>query len=178
DDMRIVLTWNATEKWSVTPEVPNDLDANLWVPADPLPVRIYWDAPYNCESTAFPSACLEFDVQNGYGPETILIQEQRLGVYHYAVFNYGAALAADYGIPQVVPPIQQLDALVQVYDSKGLLQEFRVEEAVGAGWWWHVFDIDAVSNPGVLIPVNVVTNEPPVPMLMAQLLGRLDFLRK
>jgi hypothetical protein len=145
--IRIVLNWDSTISWPPY-YVPNDLDANLWLDGT-IPERITSWSEGDC--TTYPNSCLEIDVQDGYGPETIAVRKLENGDYSYAVLNVNAAYEG-------VPSITQLDAVVRVYDEFGLIHEFQVP-GQGVGDLWYVF---SMSPDGVIHPQNCITSEPPV----------------
>jgi hypothetical protein len=143
--MRIVLNWDTTPAWPPL-NTPNDLDANLWLDTS-IPTRITsWDLG---DCTTFPNACLELDVQEGYGPETIAIRKLESYNYYFGVLNVNAAYAG-------VPAITQLDAVVRVFDELGLQWEFLVP-GEGQGDFWYVF---SMSADGTIHPQNCITGEP------------------
>lgn len=143
--LRIVLNWDATPAWPPL-NMPNDLDANLWLDTDPA-TRISSVDFGDC--TTFPNACLEMDVQEGYGPETIAIRKQESYTYYYGVLNVNAPYEG-------VPPITQLDAIVRVFDESGLLREFNVP-GEGVGDFWYVF---SMGLDGSIQTQNCITGEP------------------
>lgn len=150
--MRIVLNWDATPSWPPL-NMPNDMDAHLWLD-DSLDTHIYFEKPGEC--TNYPNACLELDVQEGYGPETVAIRKLENYSYHFGVLNV-------YAPYEGVPPITQLAATVRVFDSSGLLWEFIVP-GEGQGDFWYVF---SMSSEGVIQPQNCITGEPGVGQLPA-----------
>jgi len=149
-DYRVVMTWDSTPYWPPL-NVPNDLDAHLWLEAV-LPYHLYYDN--NPEDfLQYPYARLETDYTNGFGPETIDIERLvNYVTYHYAVDN------VNYGYPGV-PPLTQLGVQVQVYDADGLLQTFTVPLS-GQGDVWYVFSMDDAGN---LTEVNCLTYMMPNP---------------
>jgi hypothetical protein len=143
--MRIVVNWDSTTSWPPS-NVPNDLDASLWFDGSVFTRITSW---YIGDCTTFPNACLELDVQEGYGPETIAVRQLENGAYHFGVLNVNAAYAG-------VPLITQLDVVVRVYDDSGLLKEFQVP-GVGEGDFWYVF---SMSSDGTIQAQNCITGEP------------------
>ena len=135
--LRIVLTWN---------ESPADLDAILWTPLPEYPKVWYVDRG-NCSD--IPYACLDTDDKNGYGPETITISQLQPGNYAFGVHN------PNYTIYPNITPITQSGAQVRVYDSTGMLNEFRVP-GTGQGDMWYVFDLN--GDTGEIKPVNCITD--------------------
>lgn len=136
-EMRVVLTWGAT---------PSDLDSHLWLPAS-TPFHVRWNHRGNC--TAFPYACLDVDDVTSYGPETITIKQRYNGTYVYAVYQWSSSGA-----------LTSSGARVQVYNTNGLLREFRVPTS-GSGRWWYVFDLNGAS--GAITDRNFITASSPGP---------------
>ena len=163
-EYRVILTWNPVAQYpGCNPGEEylcnNDLDANLWVPEDLEYYRIYWGVigdPLlnNCDGEP-TFACIQSDARHGNGPETILILPVKVGLYHYAVFNYAHAVN-----PGLIPLLSQADAQVDVYGESGLLRTFRAP-TTGTGDWWHVFDLDGVTQE--IRPVNQVLDYQPFP---------------
>ncbi len=158
-EYRVILTWSPVERYpGCNPGEEylcnNDLDANLWVPDELDYFRVYWNYPGNCDGDP-TFACIQNDARQGNGPETILILPVKVGVYHYAVFNYAHAVN-----PGMIPPLPQSQAQVAVYGASGLLHTFRVPGS-GTGDWWHVFDLDGTTQQ--IVPVNTLLEYQPFP---------------
>ena len=163
-EYRVILTWNPLERYpgcgaGEEYKCNNDLDANLWVPEELEYYRIYWgvlgnDVLNNCDGEP-TFACIQNDAKFGNGPETILILPVKVGVYHYAVFDYAHAIN-----PSLVPPITQSQAKVDVYGESGLLYTFSAPIG-GTGDWWHVFDLDGATKE--ILPVNTLVESQPFP---------------
>lgn len=163
-EYRVILTWNPVERFpGCAPEEQylcnNDLDANLWVPEELEYYRIYWGVlgnPLlnNCDGEP-TFACIQNDAREGNGPETILILPVKVGVYHYAVFDYAHAIN-----PGLAPAMTASQAQVDVYGETGLLHTFRVPLS-GIGDWWHVFDLDGATQQ--IVPVNTLLEYQPFP---------------
>jgi hypothetical protein len=145
--LRIVLTWDATPSWPPD-HIENDLDAHFWLDAA-IPTHIYSDPSYQGDCTNYPSACLEVDHRNGFGPETIAVRQLENAMYYYGVLNFND------GRPGV-PPLSQLAPKVYVYDLDGLLQEFQLTSP-GSGEFWYVFSMDAA---GVITEKNCLISLP------------------
>jgi adhesin/invasin len=135
--LRIILTWD---------ESPADLDAMLWTPFSGYPKVWYVDRG-NCAS--IPFACLDTDDKNGYGPETITISQLQSGKYEFGVHN------PDYSIYPNITPLTQSGAQVRVYDSTGMMDEFRVP-LTGQGDLWYVFNLN--GDTGEITRVNCITD--------------------
>lgn len=122
DGLRIVLNWG---------HEPLDLDAHLVYPSG----HVFWGAPGGDE------AKLDVDQRNGYGPETITINNRHAGQrYVYAVHDFvdrqqvgGSAL--EHGRPQV-----------RVYVGQTLVRSYEIDPA-RKGNLWTVF---AISEDGAL----------------------------
>jgi len=163
-EYRVILTWNPIERYpGCNPGEEylcnNDLDANLWVPEELDYYRVYWGVignPLlnNCDGEP-TFACIQNDARQGNGPETILILPVKVGLYHYAVYNYAHAVN-----PGLIPVLTQSQAQVAVYGESGLLYTFRVPSS-GTGDWWHVFDLDGTTKQ--VLPVNSILEYQPFP---------------
>jgi len=140
---RIVLNWG---------EVPTDLDSHLLVPGG---YHIAWYDPG--AGGFYPFAELDIDDVTSYGPETITIYLPGTGTYRYYVHNYSQNnYPSESGYPLTVS-----QATVTLYRGAVQLQSWNVP-AGGSGFWWHVFDLDAVNQ--IITPVNVIQNfEPAFP---------------
>lgn len=136
--VRIVLTWG---------ELPSDLDAHLWLPQT-QPYHVYYDRMGNAESC--PSAELDVDNTNSFGPETITIaQKVSGGQYVYYVHRYSAdgELAGS-------------GAQVEVFDASGRIATFTVPET-GTGDYWYVFELD--GDTGAVTEINELKVDEPNP---------------
>lgn len=129
-EWRFVLTWGST---------PDDLDLHLWTQN----VEIYWNNPGSPDTP--PYAYLDIDDTDGYGPETITIQQLQ-GLCQIAVKNY-----------LETPDIKLSNATVDVYHGALKVQTFSIP-TTGVGTWWYVCDLQA---NGTLISRNYLTDTPP-----------------
>ena len=89
--MRLVLNWQAE---------PRDLDGNLVTPViQGQSYHIYYQTGSRGSLTSVPYAGLDFDYTNGFGPETITIQQFFGGTYEYFVHKYAGvgSIADSYG---------------------------------------------------------------------------------
>ena len=91
----------------------------------------------NCANP--PYACLDVDVTDGFGPETITITQMLAGNYRYTVNNYSGE-----------SPLDQSGARVDVYISNSLAQSFSVP--AGSGDNWTVFDLNGTT----ITPINTI----------------------
>jgi uncharacterized protein YkwD len=119
DQIRIILTWNAT---------PADLEAHI-TGANPDGCRqhcFYWNR-------SIPGAVLDADDTDGYGPETITLTASGTGTYRYYVHDFSNRLTRG-------SALAQSGATVTVYfgDNRPP-QTFPVPNTPGTVW--HVFDI-------------------------------------
>lgn len=118
DGMRVVLNWGSS---------PLDLDAHLIYPGQ----HVYW---YNKQGD---EAVLDVDHTNGYGPETITIQNRHPGQrYIYAVHDYSdrqssSSNSMELGRPQV-----------RVYVGQTLVRSYSIDPG-RKGNLWSVFAIGA-----------------------------------
>ena len=137
--LRIVLTWGAQ---------PSDLDSYLSGPnGSGGTFTINYSNPGSC--AAAPFSCLDVDVTNGRGPETITVTRVNSGRYVYQVHNF-----SDAGLT-TSSTLSQSSARVDVFGATGLLQSFAVPSGVGT--LWSVFDWDGTT----IRPINTISNNPP-----------------
>jgi hypothetical protein len=150
-EKRIVLTWDPTPEFT-TPNgtFQNDMDAHLWMNLIGSVYHIYYDHRGDC--TTFPSACLKYDVMQGFGPETVDIMELQNAVYHYGVYEVNYHFD-----PVNLPPITELDAVVRIYSLDGESLTYHVPDS-GAGNFWYVF---ALAPSGQITPTNCILNFDP-----------------
>ncbi len=137
--MRMVLNWD---------DNPADLDSHLKTPdIGGQTYHVYYSTPGSYDMN--PYAILDVDDQNGYGPETITIQQFFTGTYQYYIQKYAGA---EY--------LSQSNAVVQIYDINGLLQTVNVPTS-GTGNYWYVCDIDGSTQAVKL--VNQIVDTAPGP---------------
>lgn len=127
-DYRIVLQWGAN---------PEDLDAHLYKGQ----YHIYYANKGNQNSP--PYSVLDYDLQTGYGPETITIYKLNNDECKYYVHRYAGS-----------PTITHSSAVVKVYSGNSLLKTYNVPTS-GNGDWWYVFDITSSGN---IIDKNYITS--------------------
>ncbi len=126
-------------------QVEGDLDANLWVGS----TRIY----YNNKGDCAVNACLQYDSKQ-FGPETMMVKRGLADTLSFAVARNGDL------------EITQYHALVQLYDTNGLVISF-IAPTSGFGSWWYVFDLtwDTTSNPAnpryAITTRNEILSHPP-----------------
>lgn len=131
NDMRIVLSWNDT---------PSDLDSHLFLP--------------NGEHIAYyskdvPDGELDLDDTDGFGPETITLNNLQYGTYKYYVADYTNSSDENYSSTDMSDSFARVD----VYTKDGLTQTFTVPRN-REGVIWQAFTI---SNKKV-IPVQRIYN--------------------
>ncbi len=137
--LRIVLSWGAQ---------PADLDSYLSGPnGSGGTFTINYGNPGSCAGAPF--SCLDVDVTNGRGPETITVTRVNSGRYLYQVHNY-----TDGGLT-TSSTLSQSSARVDVFSATGLIQSFAVPSGVGT--LWSVFDWDGTT----IRPINTISNNPP-----------------
>lgn len=135
--MRFVLNWG---------ENPSDLDSHLRTPEiEGNLYHVYYEFPGN-ETTA-PYATTDFDVESGFGPETITIYDFFSGDYHYYVQHY-------IGLGE----LSTSEAVVQIYNETGLIHTIQVP-TTGTGAFWHIGTIDGTTKE-VTIVNTIQTTEP------------------
>jgi uncharacterized protein YfaP (DUF2135 family) len=131
--VRIVLSWGAE---------PRDLDAQLTLPNGR--VIAYFDVG-NC--AVAPFACLDNDVTDGNGPETITITAVQDGVYTFAVDNFSART-----LPANDNSLARSGAIVEVYRGNDRIATYAVPNI--AGRVWTVFSLSGQT----LTPINTITS--------------------
>lgn len=137
--VRFVLNWGA---------FPADLDSHLLTPEiGGQSYHLFYDQPGN--DTEIPFAKLDFDVLSGFGPETMTIYKRYPGTYRYYVHNFSE-----------VPSITVSQAVLQIYDSTGLLHTLKVP-STGHGLYWYVGDLD--GNTAGFTLKNQLLQQPPSP---------------
>lgn len=136
---RIVLTWK---------QLPYDLDAYTLTPRiNDTTWRVGFTLRGSLQKTPFVN--LDYDVRDGFGPETITIRRLFPGTYKYSINNVSADV-----VPSV-KPLGGCGAAVEIYSDTGLVQRFVVPEVgVRRQNWWHVFTIDGAT--GRITPINVL----------------------
>jgi|GEM_PF-330433 len=134
-EIRIILTWNAS---------PADLEAHLTAPSAQ-------GCRYHCYyfDKIIPTASLDLDDRNGYGPETITITERGSGTYRYYVHDFTNRYSAGYY------GLARSGAVVKVFYGDREPVVFSVPNQGGTAW--HVFDLD--GSTGVITPVNSMGNQ-------------------
>ena len=134
NEIRIVLTWNQS---------PADLEAHLTQPNDS-------GCRYHCYyfNKTIPTANLDLDDRNGFGPETITITDNVSGIYRYYVHDFTNRYANSRWL-------SLSGAQVKVYAGNHEPVVFTVP--AGYGNVWHVFDLDGAT--GAITPVHSLSNQ-------------------
>lgn len=123
-EMRFVLNW--TDK-------PSDLDSHLNTPViGGQTHHIYYNNPGS--ATMVPYAALDYDVTQGFGPETTTIYQLQPGTYQFYIQNFSQS-----------PTITESQAVLQIYNQNGLFKTIYSPET-GVGNYWYVCDIDGGSG--------------------------------
>lgn len=119
---RIVLEWNAQHK---------DLDSYLWGNTDKGDDLYVNFRKRTCEGRDGLLAELDVDDTNGYGPETITLNDLN-GVYTYSVVDY-----------RTTGTLQQYGATVKVYlPGKSAPTVITLDPNAGVENVWEVFELD------------------------------------
>ncbi|MFH2056050.1 MAG: carboxypeptidase regulatory-like domain-containing protein [bacterium] len=127
---RFVLTWNGE---------PQDLDLHLWTGE----AHIYYYEPG--EPGDPPYAYLDIDDIDGYGPETITV-EQVQSLCKIAVNNYSGW-----------PLLRDSGARIEIYSGSSRLWTYNVPSS-GNGPWWYVCDL---KTDGTLDTKDYITDTAP-----------------
>ena len=137
-EFRIVLNWG---------ENPKDMDAHMKTPSiEGSEYHIYYSNKGS--ATSAPYVTLDHDDRYSYGPETVTIYDLYPGTYKYYVYNYS-------GTPDIVTS----NAVVQVYNSTGLITTVNIP-TTGTGRYWNVLTVD--GSTGQLTVINEVSGTAPV----------------
>lgn len=143
-ELRITLNWTRDANGA-----PGDLDAHLYGPTtNNRCFEVYYSNKGNQNSAPF--ATLEVDNRSSGPPtETIHIYQTMAGTYRFFIHNYSGELADG---------LSRSRAIVQVYDSSGLLRTYVVPS--GTGEYWHVFELNGQTR--ALTDINRLSDaEPP-----------------
>jgi PKD repeat protein len=134
---RFVLTWG---------ELPYDLDSHLKTPMiEGNTYHIYYSDQGSVTSPPYDT--LDIDDVTSYGPETMTLYELFPGEYHYFIYNYSGS-----------PDITTSNAMIQIYNSTGLIQTLQVPTS-GTGLYWDVCTLNG-SNGSLNIINQITDNEP------------------
>lgn len=137
--MRLVLNWGGE---------PRDLDAHLLTPViQSKNYHVYYQTGSRGSLTNVPFTALDIDRTNGFGPETITIQQFFPGSYHYYVRKFAG-----------VGNLAGSGATVKIYTEAGLVRTVKIPES-GSGEFWDVCAIDGSTRQ--LTVVNQVGDSAP-----------------
>ena len=137
DEMRFIVNWGAN---------PRDLDSHLRTPEiEGTSYHIYYSSQGS--ATSAPYAALDHDVTQGYGPETMTIYDFFTGIYHYYIYKFAGE-----------GEITTSGAVVQVYNSNGLIQTLQAP-TTGEGRYWYIGTIDGTTQSLTLI--NIIQDTEP-----------------
>jgi hypothetical protein len=139
EQIRIVLNWGAT---------PRDLDSHLLTPEiEGNTHHIYYSnsGSYNVA----PYAKLDTDDTNGYGPETITINQLFAGTYTYYIKNFSGGSSG----------LKNSDAVVQIYSGESCAANIIEVPTDTNGLFWHVCNIDGAT--GDITVVNEIQSSAP-----------------
>ncbi|MDW7773305.1 MAG: putative Ig domain-containing protein [Desulfobulbaceae bacterium] len=134
DEIRIILTWNNS---------PADLEAHLTEPNET-------GCRYHCYyfNKITPTASLDLDDRDGYGPETITITDKVPGTYRYYVHDFTNRNINSRWL-------SLSGAEVKVYSGNKEPLVFTVPYAYGNVW--HVFDLDGAT--GEITPIQIMSRQ-------------------
>jgi hypothetical protein len=136
---RMVLNWG---------ETPHDLDSHLLTPIiDGNTYHIYYSSPGSYAGA--PYAKLDTDDTNGYGPETITINQSFSGTYTYYIKNFNGASDG----------LKNSGAVAQIYSGESCAATIIEVPTDTDGSYWHVCNID--GSTGDITVVNQIQNSAP-----------------
>lgn len=148
DGFRFVVNWG---------DLPADLDAHLLVPPiEGVGHHIQYLLRDRGRSDAPPYATLDFDVTEGYGPETITVHQLVDGVYRFYIKQFD---------PTAAGALAGSGATVKLYTRDGLYGTRQVPP-FGEGSVWHVCDIDG-RRKAVTWVNRILAGDPPAPAAQA-----------
>ena len=139
EQIRMVLNWGAT---------PRDLDSHLLTPEiEGNTHHIYYSN--RGSYTAVPYVKLDTDVTQGYGPETITINQLFAGTYTYYIKNYSGGNSG----------LKNSNAVVQIYSGESCASNIIEVPTDTNGLFWHVCNIDGAT--GDITVVNQIQSSAP-----------------
>ena len=139
EQTRMILNWG---------ETPPDLDSHLLTPIiDGSTYHIYYSSIGSYAEA--PYAKLDTDDTDGYGPETITINQSFSGTYIYYIKNYNG----------VSDGLKNSGAVAQIYSGESCAATIIEVPTDSDGVYWHVCDIDGAS--GDITVVNQIRNSAP-----------------
>ena len=139
EQIRMVLNWGAT---------PQDLDSHLLTPEIEGNTHHIYYVNRGSYTTA-PYAKLDTDDTNGYGPETITINQLFVGTYTYYIKNYSGGGSG----------LKNSNAVVQIYSGVSCTANIIEVPTDSNGIFWYVCDIDGAT--GDITVVNQIQSSAP-----------------
>ena len=145
----IVLTWGAS---------PADLDSHMTGPnydnapdTDAGRFHVYYPTANRGSLTAEPFVNLDVDDVSSYGPETITLASQFLGIYRYSILDFtnGGGTAGT--------ALSTSGAKIDVYREGLYVRSYNVPS--GAGGLWNVFQLDGTE----LFTINTIESTTTIP---------------
>jgi len=136
---RMVLNWG---------ETPHDLDSHLLTPIiGGSTYHVYYSSVGSYAEA--PYAKLDTDDTDGYGPETITINQLFSGTYTYYIKNFNGASDG----------LKNSGAVAQIYSGESCAATIIEVPTDTDGSYWHVCNIDGAS--GDITVVNQIQNSAP-----------------
>ena len=139
EQIRMVLNWGAT---------PHDLDSHLLTPEIEGNTHHIYYVNRGSYTTA-PYAKLDTDDTNGYGPETITINQLFVGTYTYYIKNYSGGGSG----------LKNSNAVIQIYSGVSCTANIIEVPTDSNGIFWYVCDIDGAT--GDITVVNQIQSSAP-----------------
>jgi len=136
---RMVLNWG---------ETPPDLDSYLLTPIIDDSTYLIYFSNTGSDTTA-PYAKLDTDDTDGYGPETITINQSFAGTYIYYIKNFNG----------VSDGLKNSGAVAQIYSGESCAATIIEVPTDTDGIYWYVCDIDGTT--GDITVVNQIQNSAP-----------------
>jgi hypothetical protein len=147
NEFRIILTWGASpsdlDSHLTGPKTTGDTSSNSWEETGRFHIY-YYHRTYNYNSIKY--ADLDRDDRSSYGPETITIYQENIGLYRYSVHDYSNRYSSN------SYALSNSSAQVKVYKGSNLLAIYNVPANQG-GTLWTVFEL----NGDTITPINTLT---------------------
>ena len=136
---RMVLNWG---------ETPHDLDSHLLTPIiGGSTYHVYYSSVGSYAEA--PYAKLDTDDTDGYGPETITINQLFSGTYTYYIKNFNDASDG----------LKNSGAVAQIYSGESCAATIIEVPTDADGSYWHVCNID--GSTGDIMVINQIQNSAP-----------------
>ena len=139
EQIRMVLNWGAT---------PQDLDSHLLTPEIEGNTHHIFYSNRGSYDVA-PYAKLDTDDTNGYGPETITIDQLFAGTYTYYIKNFSGGSSG----------LKNSNAVIQIYSGESCTSNIIEVPTDTNGKFWYVCDIDGAT--GDVTVVNQIQSSAP-----------------